>query len=171
MIIIETPRLILRQLELEDDSFVLELLNTPSWLQFIGDRGVNTLEDARNYIRTGPMDSYSRFGFGLLLIFLKGEDTPIGMCGLLNRDVLDDPDIGFALLPVYEGKGYAFEAASAVLEYSHNELRLKRIVAIVMRENQRSVSLLQRLGFIYEKDIVFPYSNEELLLFGCQLLN
>ncbi|MDJ1480602.1 GNAT family N-acetyltransferase [Cytophagaceae bacterium YF14B1] len=171
MVIIETPRLILRQLELEDDSFVFELVNTPSWLKFIGDRGVHTLNDARNYIRTGPMDSYSRFGFGLLLIFLKGEDIPIGMCGLLNRDVLDDPDMGFALLPVYEGKGYAFEAASAVLKYSRNELQLKRIVAIVMRENQRSVSLLQRLGFVYEKDVILPYSNEELLLFGCKLLN
>ncbi|MDJ1468535.1 GNAT family N-acetyltransferase [Cytophagaceae bacterium DM2B3-1] len=171
MIIIETPRLILRQLELEDDSFVLELVNTPSWLKFIGDRGVHTLEDARNYIRTGPMDSYSRFGFGLLLISLKGENVPIGMCGLLNRDVLDDPDIGFALLPVYEGKGYAFEAASAVLQYTRNELEIKRIVAIVMRENQRSFSLLQRLGFSYEKDVILPYSNEELLLFGCQLLN
>src|SRR5688572_10804905 len=96
MTALTTDRLILRELTLDDAEFILGLVNEPSWLRFIGDRGVRTLDDARAYISNGPMKSYERNGFGLYLTALKGAGTPIGMCGLIKRDGLDDVDVGFA---------------------------------------------------------------------------
>ncbi|CAF0975199.1 unnamed protein product [Didymodactylos carnosus] len=167
MNILETDRLILCHLSVHDEQFILELLNNPSWLQFIGDRNVRTLDDARAYILNGPMDSYQKFGFGLYLINLKHENhVSIGICGLIKRDVLEDIDLGFALLPEYARKGYAFEAASAVLNYAKTILGLKRIVAITSMDNHRSQNLLKKLGFTFEKLIKFANDNKELMLFA-----
>ena len=115
MNVIQTDRLLLAPLTIEDAPFIFELLNTPEWLQYIGDRGIKSQEDAANYILTGPVRSYSQNGFGLLLVKLKDSNTPIGICGLINRPALDDVDIGFAFLSRYTGQGYAFEAANATL--------------------------------------------------------
>src|SRR5262245_8975490 len=146
----ETPRLILRRLELGDAPFILELLNDPSFLRYIGDKGVRNLDDAREYIRTGPMASYERFGFGLFLTALREGGVPIGICGLLKRDSLEDVDVGFAFLPQYWSKGYAFESASAVLAYGRQELGLGRIVAITNPDNTASMRLLGKLGLQFE---------------------
>ena len=116
MKVLETDRLILRWLSTDDAEFILELLNEPSFLQYIGDKGVRTLEDARNYILNGPVDMYARLGFGLYLTELKERGVPLGICGLLKRDGLEDVDIGFAFLPRFWAKGYAYESA-AVLAY------------------------------------------------------
>ncbi len=107
MRILETDRLVLRRLAVEDAEFIFDLLNQPSFLQFIGDKGVRTIDDARNYILTGPITSYERFGFGLYLTELKPAQAPIGICGLLQRETLDDVDVGFAFLPQYWKQGYA----------------------------------------------------------------
>lgn len=115
MNIIQTDRLILYHLGINDIDFIYELLNSPAWIKYIGDRGIKTLDDAKKYIINGPMKSYEKFGFGLWLTKLKNDETPIGICGLLKRETLNDIDIGFAFLPQYTGKGYAFEAASATL--------------------------------------------------------
>ena len=109
--VLETDRLILRQLSIEDDAFILELVNDPLWLRFIGDRGVRTLDEARNYILKGPVAMYERAGFGLYLVERKIDGVPMGICGLIKRDVLDDVDLGFAFLPEYRGQGYATESA------------------------------------------------------------
>lgn len=122
MNVLETDRLILRWLSPEDAEFILRLLNEPSWLRFIGDKGVRTIEDARAYILKGPIDMYSRLGFGLYLVELKEPAFPIGMCGFIKRDSLEDVDIGFAFLPAYWGKGYAYEAAAAVMAYGEKYL-------------------------------------------------
>ena len=113
MTVLETKRLILRRLCADDAEFILELLNQPSFLRYIGDKGVRNTEDAIRYIQTGPVASYDRFGFGLYLVELKESDVSIGMCGLLKRETLPDVDIGFAFLPGYWSQGYAFEAAAA----------------------------------------------------------
>ncbi len=139
MIVLETDRLILRELTADDAAFILELLNDPGWLQYIGDRGVRNLADARQYIINGPMASYQRYGFGLYLVKLKDAETPMGICGLIKRDELEDVDIGFAFLPQFTGKGYALEAASAVMSYGSHELGIERIVAITSLDNHRSV--------------------------------
>src|SRR6185503_18613176 len=132
---IETTRLTIRRLSADDAEFILKLLNEPSWLRFIGDKGVRTVEDARAYILNGPVEMYSRLGFGLYLVELKEEGISIGMCGLIKRDALEDVDIGFAFLPEYWGKGYAYEAAAAVMSYARSALGLKRVVAITSVDN------------------------------------
>ena len=134
MIVLETERLILRRLTTDDGEFILELVNEPAWLEFIGDKGVRNLEDARQYILNGPIEMYQRLGFGLYLVQLK-DGTSIGICGLIKRPTLEDVDIGFALLSRFSGKGYAYEAASAVMNYGREVLGMDRIVAITNPAN------------------------------------
>ena len=150
MQVLETPRLVLRWVTTDDAPFIFELLNEPSFLQYIGDKGVRSLEDARNYILTGPVASYQRFGFGLYLVLLRESGTPIGMCGLLKRDSLPDVDVGYAYRPAFWSNGYAFEAASAVLAHGREVFGLRRIVAITSPDNAGSRALLEKLGLHYE---------------------
>lgn len=165
--IFETERLTLSEFTAEDAPFILELVNTPSWLQYIGDRNVHTLDDARNYLQYGPLQSYKKSGFGFYAVKLKDSNTPIGMCGLVKRDTLDDPDIGFAFLPSFEKQGYGYESALATLQYAKSEFQLSRILAITLETNAPSIRLLEKLGFRFEKRI--PFGDEELMLFAFSL--
>ncbi|PWK27981.1 RimJ/RimL family protein N-acetyltransferase [Arcicella aurantiaca] len=165
-IVIETERLILRKFTIEDASFVLELVNTPAWLQFIGDRNVHTVEEAENYLLNGNIKSYADYGFGFYLVATKESNEAIGMCGIVKRDSLDDIDIGFAFLPNSIGKGYGYEAASATLDYGLNVLKLGRIVAIVDPENANSIALIKKIGLKYEKMVQISTNDIELMLFG-----
>lgn len=151
MRVIETERLLIRWLTADDAPFILELLNEPSWLRYIGDKGVKTLEDARNYIEKGPCNMYRRLGFGLYLVALKRTGDSIGICGLIKRETLEDVDVGFAFLQRFAGQGYAFESASAVLSYGRRDFDLSRIVAISSPDNEASAKLLQKLGFNFER--------------------
>ncbi len=152
MLVLETERLLLRPFTTDDDaSFILTLLNEPSFLQYIGDKKVRNLEDARQYLLNGPIASYKRNSFGLLCVELKDSQTSIGMCGLLKREELPEPDIGFAFLPDFWNKGYAFEAAAAVMKDARERLKLNRILAIVNPDNYASMKLLERLGLRFER--------------------
>jgi RimJ/RimL family protein N-acetyltransferase len=164
--VLETDRLSLRWLRADDAEFILELLNDPSFLRFIGDKGVRTLADARDYILNGPVEMYARLGFGLYLTELKEGGVPIGVCGLIKRDGLDDVDIGFALLPRFWSKGYAYEAASAVMAYGKDALGLERIVAITSPDNHASGRLLEKLGLRFERMVRLSEDAEEVRLFG-----
>ena len=166
MNVLETDRLILRKLSTDDAGFILELLNEPSFLRFIGDKGVRTLDDAREYILQGPIASYERHGFGLYLTALKEGGVPIGMCGLLKRESLADVDIGFAFLPAFWSRGYALESASAVKAYGLNTLGLKRIVAITNPDNEASIKLLEKIGLKYERMIRMSEDGPEIKLFA-----
>jgi len=166
MKVLETERLVLRRLSVDDGAFILELLNDPSWLRFIGDKGVRTLEDARNYILTGPMDMYARLGFGLYLTERKKDAAPIGICGLIERAGLEDIDIGFAFLPAFCGQGYAYESASAVMTYAQDTLGLNRVVAITAPDNQRSITLLTKLGLCFEDMLRLGEDQPEVMLFA-----
>jgi len=152
MTLLETERLILRELTFDDAQFILTLLNEPSFLRYINDKNVRNLEDARQYMLNGPMASYARNGFGLYLVELKDAAVPIGLCGLLKREELPDADIGFAFLPDYWGKGFAFESARAVMNDARERLKLKRVLAIVMPDNHASIKLLEKLGMSFERD-------------------
>ncbi|MFT3936291.1 MAG: GNAT family N-acetyltransferase [Chitinophagaceae bacterium] len=163
--ILQTDRLLIAQLTINDASFIFELTNSPGWLQYIGDRGIKTIADAENYIITSPMASYAKNGYGLYLVLLKENETPLGICGLIKRDTLENEDIGFAFLPQYTGKGYAYEAASAIMQYEIEKHKLKKILAITLEDNQPSVGLLKKLGLVFHKKITLPPKNEELLLF------
>jgi len=166
MQILETERLILRQFTLDDAAFILELLNTPTWLRFIGDRGVHSIEDAENYLRNGSLKSYAENGFGFYAVVEKESKKAIGMCGLIKRDTLPDIDIGFAFLPNLISKGFGYEIASATLDYAFNVLKIKRIVAIVNSENEKSIGLIKKIGMQFEEMIKFGEEAKELMLFS-----
>jgi [ribosomal protein S5]-alanine N-acetyltransferase len=166
---LETERLILRQFSPADASLILELLNEPSFIQNIGDRGVRTLADAERYIETGPAASYARNGFGLYLVQLKESNESIGMCGLIKQDALEDVDVGYAFLPRYWSRGYAIESVLALLEYAKSIIRLKRVVAIVDPSNQGSVRVLEKAGFRLEKMVRLSADDIELKLFAIEI--
>jgi RimJ/RimL family protein N-acetyltransferase len=164
--ILETDRLLLRKLSTDDAEFIVELLNQPSFLRYIGDKGVRTNADAVQYIQTGPVASYERFGFGLYLVELKETGVPIGICGLLKRDSLPDVDVGFAFLPAYWSQGYALESAAAVMTYGREVLGLRRIVAITSPDNNASIRLLEKIGLRFERFIKLASDQPEVRLFG-----
>jgi RimJ/RimL family protein N-acetyltransferase len=145
----------MREFRLDDAEFVLRLLNEPSFIEFIGDRGVRSCADAERYLEQGPMASYRAHGHGLLRLSLRSDDTPIGMCGLVKRDTLPHPDIGFALLPEHWGGGYVTEAATAAIEYGRDRLGIKTVLGITTPHNVRSITVLGKLGlgFIEEKPL------------------
>ena len=166
MVLLETERLVIQHFSLSDAPFIFELLNTPSWLKYIGDRKIKTLEDAEKYLLNGPIKNQGTVEFGLSLVKTKNENRSIGMCGLIKRDTLKDIDIGFAFMPQYEGKGYAYEAASALITKAKNTLNINRIVAITVAYNHSSIKLLEKLGMVLEGNIYMKGDDEELMLFS-----
>ena len=166
MKVLETERLVLRWLTPADAPFILELLNDPGWLRFIGDRGVRTVEDARSYLLEGTIAMVERLGFGLYLTERKADNMPMGICGLIKRDGLDDVDIGFAFLPAFTCKGYAVEAAIATMAFGKSTFGLKRIVGIASRDNVSSNKLLEKIGLKFERMVRMPRDDEEVMLFA-----
>jgi RimJ/RimL family protein N-acetyltransferase len=164
--ILETERLRLREFTLNDTEFIIELLNSPGWLQYIGDRNVTTEQEAAAYLQNGPLKSYQQNGFGLSLVEKKDDKKAIGMCGIIKREQLTNPDIGFAFLPLNTGHGYAFEIARATLSYAKNKLQLPIIWAITVAANSKSIQLLEKLGLSFVEPFKFPDSEEELRLYS-----
>lgn len=167
--VLETERLVLRRFSPADAPFIFDLVNQPSFIQNIGDRGVRTLSDAEGYIENGPVASYARNGFGLWRVELKESGESIGMCGLIKREALDDVDVGYAFLPQFWSQGYAIESVRGVLDYAKTSARLKRVVAIVDPENQGSIRVLEKAGFRYEKMVRLSADDIELKLFAIDL--
>ena len=166
MTILETERLLLRKITVDDAPFMLDLLNQPSFIQFIGDRGVRTLDDARNIITKRYIDAYERLGFGIYLTLLKEGQVPIGICGLVKRDGLDDVDVGYAFLPQYWSKGYASESVSTVLDYARNTLGIQRVLGITTPDNIGSIRVLEKAGLKFERMVKLPGEDMELKLFA-----
>lgn len=164
--ILETKRLTLREFTLGDAKFIIQLLNSPGWIEFIGDRNVKTEEQAKDYLLNGPIKSYKENGFGLYLVEIKNDGTPIGMCGLLKRDKLENPDIGFAILPDFFRKGYAYEIAMATMDYAKDVLKIHCVMAITIPSNKATIKLLEKIGLKFIKTISFPNETEELKLFS-----
>lgn len=169
MTVLETPRLTLRQVSLDDAEFIFELVSEPGWIRYIGDKRLKTLDDARRYIRDAILASYDRLGFGLYLTALRDTGAPIGLCGPLKRDTLEDVDIGYALLSAHTGHGYAIEAVSAVVAHARDALGLTRVVAITTPDNARSIRVLEKAGFAFERELPAPESDAPLFLFGSSL--
>jgi RimJ/RimL family protein N-acetyltransferase len=165
MMVMATERLTLRELNSHDAPFILQLLNEDGFVRFIGDKGVRTLADARDYIQKGPVDSYRRHGFGLYLTSLH-DGTPIGICGLVRRDALPDVDVGFAFLTRHWSRGYASESAAAVLEHGRTTLRIGRIVAITSLDNHGSMAVLEKIGLRLERRVQLVSGGPELNLYG-----
>lgn len=164
---LSSKRVLIQPLTIKDGDFLFVLMNTPKWIEFIGDRGIKNVADAKKYLLTNIIPSYNKHGFGLCKVSLRDGSTSIGICGLLKRDYLIHPDLGFAILPGYEGKGYAIEASMTILAYAKNELRLKRILAITLEANAASIGLLKKLGFQNKK--VITREKEQLLILSKNL--
>ena len=167
--ITETERLIIREIEEDDGKFINELLNSPGFLKYIGDRGVRSDDDARVFIRDRYRKSYSENGYGLYAVLLKEDLTPVGMCGFVRRDTLPGPDLGFAFLPIYEGKGFGTESSKALLEFGRAQLGFDRLYAITTLDNQASIHLLEKLGFTFDKIIENP-DGERINLFSLDVV-
>ncbi len=167
--ILETPRLRLRRLSEDDAPFMLALLNDEAFLRFIGDRNVRTEDEARAYILNGAMASYEANGFGLYLVESKAHGAPIGLCGVLRRDSLPDPDLGFAFTAEHRSRGYGKEAAAATLEYAARTLGLPRIAAIVSPDNDASLRVLHGLGFAFERMVRMSEDEPEILYLAREL--
>jgi len=165
MIVLETERLILRHCTVDDAELILRLLNEPSFLENIGDKGVRTLEDAVRYLLDVPIKSYQLHGHGAHLVLLKESLEPIGTCGLIHRDQFEAPDVGYAFFPEFWAKGYAFEAASAVMEYGRRTLGLPNIIALVKPGNAGSIRVLEKLGFSFSKLIQMEPDGAEAALY------
>ena len=164
--ILETERLILREFTADDTQFIIELVNSRGWIENIGDRNIKTEEQARKYLESGPLKSYEVNGFGLSLVEMKSDGTPIGMCGILKRDNLEHPDIGFAFLPAFMGKGFAYEMADATMTFARDTLKLPAIFAITVPANKASIKLLGKIGLRFIKTFHFQDNMEELMLFS-----
>jgi len=167
--ILETERTILREVIKDDAEFILDLLNQPSFIRYIADRNVRSVQEATDYIESRFTQSYKQFGFGMYAVVLKETNTPIGICGFVKRDSLPDADIGFAFLPQYEKKGYAYESAAAVMKYGRDVLQLKRVLAITSQDNESSGRLLEKINFKFERLIKLPPGDEELKLFSSEI--
>lgn len=165
--ILETERLILREIVESDSEFILDLLNQPSFIKHIGDRNVRTVDDAKDFIENRYRASYAEHGFGLYTVELKKNNVPIGICGFVRRDTLPEADIGFAFLPQFERKGYALESATAIMEYGRETLKLKRVLAITSIDNESSGRLLEKLGFEFEG--LIKSGDEQLKLFSTDI--
>ncbi|WP_440026456.1 GNAT family N-acetyltransferase [Chromobacterium amazonense] len=153
---IETPRLRLRPLQEQDAAFILELLNEPAFIANIGDKDVRDLDGARQYIAKGPQASYQQHGHGLLLVELSDDATPVGICGLVKRDCLPHPDIGYAFLKRHWGRGYACEAGAACLDHARKVLNIGVVVGITAPHNQGSIRVLEKLGLRYDRLLELP---------------
>lgn len=165
MQVLETERLILRHFCIDDAEFIIRLLNEPSFIKRIGDKGVRSGEDAKQYLLSGPIDSYDRFGQGLNMVELKKSGEPVGMCDLVKREYLDDADIAYALLEQHWSQGYAAESAEAVMRHARETLNLQRILAIVSPDNHSSIRLLEKIGLTFERMIRRADDDEELKVF------
>jgi RimJ/RimL family protein N-acetyltransferase len=169
--ILETERLLIREVDADIDAeFMLELLNSPKFIQFIGDRKVRSVEESRDFIQTRYRKSYEEHGYGLYAVDLKSENLPVGICGFVRRDSLPAPDLGFAFLPEHEGKGYGFESARALMKHGRDVLNFNELLAITSIDNEVSGKLLLKLGFVFQQINETP-DGEKLKLFHVDLLN
>lgn len=168
--VFETDRLQLKPTDLDDASFILALVNTPKWLEYIGDRKVYSLKDAENYIKDRIAPQFEKVGFGNYTVIRKSDKIKIGSCGLYDREGLDGIDIGFAFLPDYEKQGYAYESSSRILQAAANDFSLNKISAITAKENKASQKLLEKLGLKFTKYTTLSNDDKELMYFELLLL-
>ena len=165
MVKIQTERLSLRHFERADAPFLMQLLNTEGWIKYIGDRNVHTLAEAETYMLRFT-EHYALHGFGFYLVERTADRTPLGMCGLMCREGLDDIDIGFAFMPEFGGQGYAYEAAAATMLHARNDLNRSTVLAITVAYNAKSIRLIEKIGLTFQKIIRIPNDEEELMLFS-----
>jgi len=168
--LMETERLRLRPVTVDDTALMLAVWNDPAFIENVADRQIRTVEQAREAIENGAQKLFENYGYGPYCMSLKSEGSMIGICGLFKRENLEDPDIGFGVLPDFCGRGYAGEAAVAVVDYARSELRIDRITAIVSPTNVPSISLIEKLGLTFVRMITMPGDDEAICLYRRSLI-
>ena len=166
---LETERLHLRRISLDDAEFMLEIWNDPAFVRHVGDRGVRTIEQAHEAMKSGALKLYADYGYGPYAMVLKSDGSRIGICGLFRRESLDHPDIGFSVLPDFCGKGYAGEAASAVLAHARDDLGIRELTAIVAPGNAPSIGLIRKLGLSFARMITMSGDDEAICLYSATI--
>ncbi|MDH3621482.1 MAG: GNAT family N-acetyltransferase [Gammaproteobacteria bacterium] len=166
---LQTPRLRLRRLTLDDADLMLAVWTDPAFMRNVADRGVRTLDESKEAMKTGALKLYEDYGYGPYAMVTRADGEKIGICGLFKRDNLDHPDIGYAVLPEFCGKGYAGEAASAVLAHARDDLELEELTAIVSPDNVPSIGLLEKLGLVFVSMITMPGDDEAICLYSKRL--
>ena len=167
--ILETERLYLRRITLDDADLMLAVWNDPAFVRNVGDRGIRTLEEARDAVISGPLQLFSSYGYGPFVMVQKSDGARAGVCGLFRRDFLEHPDIGFALLPDYRGGGLVGEASIAVVKHARDDLGLEKITAIVSPDNAPSIGVIEKLGLSFSRMITMPDDEKEICLYGMVL--
>ena len=162
---LKTERLEIVELTETDADFIFQLMNDSDWIKNIGDRGINTVQDAKRYIIDKLVPAYTEYGFGFHLVKHKSDQKPLGICGIIKRSFLDHADIGFAFLPEYRGKGFAFEACTAIYQFAQQKQAFGQIAAITIPSNTPSIRLLEKMGFTYDKMIEWPDDGEKLMYY------
>lgn len=166
---LETERLYLRRVTLDDADLMLAVWNDPAFVRNVGDRGIRTVEQARESMKSGALKLYEDYGYGPYSMVLKSDGCQIGICGLFKRENLEDPDIGFAVLPDYCSKGYAGEAAFAVVAHARDDLEIRGLIAIVSPDNTASIGLIEKLGLSFDRMITMPGDEDEISLYSATL--
>ena len=166
---LETKRLYLRRVTLDDADLLLAVWNDPAFIEHVGDRGVRTTGEAEEAMKAGALKLYADYGYGPYAMVRRDDGVRMGICGLFKRDNLDYPDIGFGVLPEFCGKGYASEAAFAVLAHARDDLRIEELTAIVSPANAPSISLIEKLGLVFAGMITMPGDDEEICLYSRRL--
>lgn len=169
--LIETDRLRLRPVSVDDTELMLAIWNDPAFIRNVSDRGIRTVEQAREAIVSGAQKLFEDYGYGPYCMSMKTDGTMIGICGLFKRENLDDPDIGFGVLPEHCGKGYAGEAAAAVIDYARDELGISALTAIVSPKNAPSIGLIEKLGLTFERMITMPGDDDAICLYSGALVD
>lgn len=169
MKILETERLRLRTIDVDDAAFYYELVNDPTWLEFIGDKGIRSIDDARKAIIEGPLTMQEQLGHSLYVMERKSDGLPLGLCGLIKREALDDVDIGYAIRPAWFGQGYTYEAAVAVVAYARDQLRMKRLLGLTNPDNVNSIGLLGKLGLEFVELRNLPPHERPTNIYSIQL--
>ena len=167
--IIETERLFLRETSGSDAEFIIELFNDPTFIRYVGDRGIRNKDDAISYLNEGPLQSYQDHGFGLYCVVRRDDKALIGMCGLLQREQFESPDIGYNFLPDFRGQGYALEAAAGTVEFAKKVVQGAQLLAIVNADNRPSITLLEKLDFAYTGEVEYPPGEPPSSLYGLKL--
>ncbi len=166
---LETSRLSLRRLTLEDAGLMLDVWNDPAFVRYVGDRGIRTLGDAEKAMNEGVLRLYESYGYGPFRVALKSDDTPVGICGLFRHDGLEVPDLGYSTLPEHCGRGYAFEAASVVVDYARSDLGIEQLIAIISPRNEASIGLIRKLGFEFERMHTMPGDDDAVRIYARSL--
>lgn len=161
---LHTNRLNIREFHLSDAAFILELVNDPSFIEYIGNKGIRNIQDAQNHIQDNFLSSYAKFGYGAYLVLLKSSNVPIGLCGFFKRDQFESPDIGYAFLPEYRSYGYALEAAKEVLAFGQSALKFEQVLAFTKLDNPASARLLEKLGLPFQKIVEYGAEKEQVRL-------